>query len=533
MINLLMDLLNLSNNKNINVSKDVIIHRNLNVAKLYQLALQEGCQLSSTGALVAFSGEKTGRSPNDKRIVDTDNNIWFDNNSPNTRINDKDYRINKNIALNYIFNQKNIYVFDGYAGWDPVHQIRIRTFVTCAYHALFLNNILIRPTSEELKTFQPEYYLYNAGGFYSNIECEDVSSSTLVQLNLQQKEIVILGTKYAGEMKKAIFTIMHYLMPQKNILSLHSSSNISKLTGETSIFFGLSGTGKTTLSSDPNRTLIGDDEHCWTNSGVFNIEGGCYAKCVNLNPKFEPDIFECVRFGCVIENVVLDNNNNPDFTNTSITQNTRACYSTSMINNIKLPCLAGHPTNVILLTCDAFGLLPIVSKLNNKQALYYFLSGYTAKIPGTEQDVMDPIATFSACFGEAFLALHPLKYAQLLEQKLNQHNAKCWLINTGWVGGKYGSKNGTRCKLSITRDIINKIHSGELLKTRYKKLEIFNLEYPSKLKKFDNNLLNPKDQWINKEEYDKNLKKLAKDFINNFNRYNIKSTEIIKAGPLL
>ncbi|CAG0987256.1 partial phosphoenolpyruvate carboxykinase (ATP), partial [Gammaproteobacteria bacterium] len=405
--------------------------RNAPPARLYEHGLRReaGTAIASSGALIAMSGEKTGRSPKDKRIVrepGSENDVWWGN--VNIELDEHVFMINRERAIDYLNTQEQLYVIDGFAGWDPRHRIKVRVICSRAYHALFMQNMLIRPTHKELESFgEPDYTIINAGAFSANRHTSGMTSKTSVALHFGRQEFVILGTEYAGEMKKGVFTIMHYLMPKKGVLSMHCSANEGP-SGDVSIFFGLSGTGKTTLSADPNRRLIGDDEHCWTDEGVFNIEGGCYAKAVNLSPSAEPEIWNAIRFGSVLENVVFDRESRRvDFTDISITENTRCSYPIEFIPNAKIPCVTGHPDNVILLTADAFGVLPPVSRLTPEQAMYHFISGYTAKVAGTEVGVTEPTATFSACFGAPFLVWHPTKYAEMLAAKLAKHGAQTWL----------------------------------------------------------------------------------------------------------
>lgn len=344
------------------------------------------------------------------------------------------------LAKSYLNTRRKLYVVDGYAGWDPENRIRIRVICTRSYHALFMTNMLIRPTQAELdRDFQDgaDYYIFNAGEFRASKHIPEVVNDVAVSLNFEQGKMVILGSQYAGEMKKGVFTIMNYLMPKKGHLPLHSSCNVGK-NGDVCLFFGLSGTGKTALSAVGDRFLIGDDEHVWTDKGVFNIEGGCYAKCVGLTPEKEPEIFNAIRFGTVLENVGLDDKRKVNFNDISITENTRASYPLEFIPNVQLPAVCGHPKNIVFLTCDAFSVLPPVSKLTPEQAIYHFYSGYTAKIAGTEQGVKEPTPTFSSCFGEAFLPLKPQVYADLLFDKIHKHGVNVWLVNTGWTGGRYG-----------------------------------------------------------------------------------------------
>ncbi len=480
-----------------------------------------------------MSGEKTGRSPNDKRIVDepgSTEDIWWGD--VNIKLEQHTFNISRERAIDYLNTKKQLFCVDAYAGWDPKYQIKVRIICARAYHALFMHNMLIRPTAEQLASFgEPDYVVFNGGGFPANRHTEGMTSTTSVTLNLASKEFVILGTEYAGEMKKGVFTIMNYLMPKTGVLSMHCSATESRENGETSILFGLSGTGKTTLSADPHRFLIGDDEHCWTDDGVFNIEGGCYAKAINLSEESEPDIYRALRFGAVLENVVYDEKTREvDFTNTSITQNTRGSYPINYIENVKIPCVGGHPKNVIFLTCDAFGVLPPVSKLNASQAMYHFISGYTAKVAGTEMGVDEPEATFSPCFGGPFMVWHPAKYAELLAQKIEKHGAKVWLVNTGWTGGAYGT--GSRFKLKYTRAIVDAIHSGKLAEAPTKTDALFGLEIPTECEGVPSELLMPRDTWSDGGKYDETARKLAYLFKSNFTAYEDgASDEVRAAGP--
>ncbi len=392
--------------------------RNPSPAKLYQEAIlfEKGSAISSTGALIALSGEKTGRSPKDKRIVehtDSKDNIWWG--EINIPFAASSHDANKELAKSYLNSCDRIYVIDGYAGWDNEDQIKVRVITSRAYHALFMHNMLIRPSKEQLASFgEPDYVIYNAGEQKADISVPGVESETSVSLSFEKGELVILGTEYAGEMKKGVFTVMNYLMPLKGALSMHCSATAETGAERSAVLFGLSGTGKTTLSADPHRELIGDDEHVWSDKGVSNIEGGCYAKVIDLSEEKEPDIFNALKFGAVLENVVYDEQHVVDYENTSITENTRGSYPIEAITNARIPCKAGQPSDVIFLTCDAFGVLPPVSKLTPEQAMFHFISGYTAKVAGTEVGITEPEATFSACFGAPFMVWHPTKYAELL-----------------------------------------------------------------------------------------------------------------------
>ncbi|MEM9455674.1 MAG: phosphoenolpyruvate carboxykinase (ATP) [Myxococcota bacterium] len=510
--------------------KEVI--RNAAPSRLYEHGLRNepGTAIASSGALIAMSGEKTGRSPTDKRIVEepsTKDEVWWG--PVNTGINEHVFMINRERAIDYLNTRKRLYVVDGFAGWDSDHRIKVRVICSRAYHALFMHNMLIRPTTAELAKFgDPDYVIYNAGAFSANRYTSGMTSKTSVNLHLTRKELVILGTEYAGEMKKGVFTVMHHLMPRRNVLSMHCSANQGE-GGDVSIFFGLSGTGKTTLSADPHRALIGDDEHCWSDAGVFNIEGGCYAKAINLSAEDEPEIYNAIRFGSILENVVYEGpTRKVDYTDTSITQNTRCSYPIEHIPNAKIPCVGGHPSNVILLTCDAFGVLPPVSRLSPEQAMYHFISGYTAKVAGTEMGVTEPEATFSACFGSPFLVWHPTKYAELLADKLNKHGAQTWLVNTGWTGGAYGV--GSRMSIKHTRAIIDAIHSGALKNAPTVEDPVFGLHVPTEVEGVPNEVLIPRNTWADKDAFDATAKKLAGLFRDNFKAYEQRASDAIRGG---
>ncbi|KAJ2865862.1 Protein kinase C-like 1 [Coemansia aciculifera] len=513
------------------------LRRNMSPSQLYEDALryEPGTAISSTGALIATSGKKTGRSPRDKRVVEeasTVDDVWWG--PVNKKLSEESFSVNYERAVNYLNTRDRLYVFDGYAGWDPKYRIKVRVVCARAYHALFMNNMLIRPTQEELENFgEPDFTIFNAGQCAADPHVEGVGSGTSVAISFERKQMVILGTEYAGEMKKGVFTVMHYLMPKAGVLSLHSSCNEGP-DGDVSLFFGLSGTGKTTLSADPQRLLIGDDEHVWTENGVFNIEGGCYAKTIDLSAEKEPEIFNAIRFGSVLENVIYDDASRVvDYADCSITENTRCAYPIEFIPNAKVPCVGGKPQNIVLLTCDAFGVLPPVAKLTPAQAMYHFISGYTAKIAGTEEGVTEPEATFSACFGQPFLVWHPVKYAQMLAQKMQENNVNVWLVNTGWNGGAYGV--GKRISLKYSRAIIDAIHSGELQDAEYSTYGVFNLQIPTAVSNVPAKVLDPSQAWEGTaEEFNGTISKLAHLFQANFKEYADKATpEIIAAGPQL
>jgi phosphoenolpyruvate carboxykinase (ATP) len=517
------------------ITVESVIH-NASPARLYEEAIfhDEGTAISETGAIMLRSGEKTGRSPDDKRVVkatESEDDVWWgDINIP---MDLENFLTNRERAIDYFNSCNRIYVFDGYAGWDPKYRIKVRIICTRPYHALFMHNMLIRPTPEELKSFgQPDYVVYNAGKFPANQHTLQVSSKTSVDVSFEEKEFVILGSEYAGEMKKGVFTVMNYIMPKQGVLSMHCSANEGEDENVT-LFFGLSGTGKTTLSADPNRALIGDDEHCWSDDGVFNIEGGCYAKAIGLSEEKEPEIYSAIRYGSVLENVVYEENSRiVDYDDVSITQNTRAAYPLEYIDNAKIPAIGGHPNNIIFLTYDAFGVLPPVSKLSPSQAMYHFMSGYTAKVAGTEMGVTEPQATFSACFGAAFMVWHPSKYAEMLAEKMRVHGANAWLINTGLTGGAYGT--GSRMKLGFTRAIIDAIHDGSLQHAPTVSDPVFGIETPTTCAGVPSEILIPRDTWSDPAAYDATARKLADLFRDNFKQFEDGSTaEVLEVASAL
>ena len=497
------------------------VHVNLSSDALIQLTLEtdKSSVLSDTGALIVYSGEKTGRSPKDKRIVledsSKDNINWGDVNQP---IDPASFNQAKQQAIAFFNTCAELFIVDGYAVWDKKNTIKVRIICTKAYHALFMYNMLIRPTEQELANFgTPDYVLYNAGATNADTSIKGISSNTSIQLSFEQKEILIFGTEYAGEMKKAIFSLLNYLMPLNQMLSMHCSANESA-SGAVSLFFGLSGTGKTTLSADPNRKLIGDDEHIWSENGISNIEGGCYAKAIDLEPQKEPQIFQAIKKGTILENVVYDPaTKKVDYTNKSITENTRAAYPIEFIPNAKIPCVGGHPNHIIFLTCDAFGVLPPISKLNAEQAQYHFISGYTAKVAGTEMGVTEPVATFSSCFGAAFMVWKSTVYAKLLAEKMMQHNTSVWLINTGWIGGGYGV--GKRIDLKYRRAIIDAIHENVFDNVAFHTEPYFNLSIPETCVNVPSAILNPIDAWSEKEAYEQQAAKLKTLFENNIIKF--------------
>ena len=516
-----------------------VVVRNAPPARLYEDAVtREQAGIVSSGAIAIRSGTKTGRSPNDKHIVyhpDSQQDVWWG--PVNHPIDEHTFLLNRQRAIDYLNTRDQIYVCDGFAGWDPACRLKIRVICARAYHALFMQNMLIRPTPAELDRFgTPDYVIYNAGQFPANSLTAQMTSRTSIDLSLERREQVILGSEYAGEMKKGVFTIMHWLLPAQGILSMHCSANEATprqgYGSDVSLFFGLSGTGKTTLSADPARRLIGDDEHGWGGSGVFNIEGGCYAKCIHLSAQKEPEIYDAIRFGTVMENVVYDSASRVvDFESSAITENTRAAYPIQYILNAQVPCVAGHPRNVIFLTCDASGVLPPVSRLSPEQAMYHFLSGYTARVAGTEMGVFEPQVAFSACFSAAFLVRHPTIYARLLAEKLKQHAAQAWLVNTGWTGGAYGQ--GQRIDLAVTRQIIDAIHSGALDRVTVARDRIFGLDAVTSVSGVPDRLLLPQQAWSDEAAWERAARTLAAKFRDNFRTYaEYAGAEVLAAGPI-
>ena len=513
------------------------IYRNLSIEKLIQEGLlNKETKMSMNGAVMVDTGIYTGRSPKDKYIVEEDStkdNIWWGdvNQKLDEEIFDELFGLVKNF---YNSDSSKTYVFDGYGGDDKDHQLPIRIIAKKSWQAHFANNMFVRPHKNELENFNPEFTIINASDI-SNSEYlnHKMNSETFIVFNLKKKIAIIGGTEYAGEMKKGIFSVLHYLLPMKNILSMHCSANVDLQNKNACLFFGLSGTGKTTLSTDPNRLLIGDDEHGWSENGLFNFEGGCYAKAIRLNKDDEPDIYNAIRHGALLENVVYDENTHKvDFNDASKTENTRVSYPISHIKNSLsfkgLPSTSGHPRNIIFLTCDAFGVLPPVAKLDQEQAMYHFISGYTAKVAGTERGITEPVATFSPCFGGPFLTLHPLRYAELLKSKMASYGSEVFLVNTGWVGGS-PSSGASRISIKDTRTIIDSILNKSINKSNFNKDDVFGLLIPDKLDGIEDHILNPINAWKSKEEFHLESKKLSDLFKENFIKYG-NEVEHLKAG---
>ena len=493
------------------------------------------------GSAMVDTGIYTGRSPKDKYIVEESSSkdkIWWGD--VNKKISTKIFDILYNKILDY-YNQENeskTYIFDGFAGADPKHALNVRIIAKKAWQAHFVNNMFIRPKKEELESFIPGFTIINASEV-QNLDFKNLgmNSETFIIFHLEKKIAIIGGTEYGGEMKKGIFSVLHYLLPQKEILSMHCSANVDLQNKNPVIFFGLSGTGKTTLSTDPKRPLIGDDEHGWSDNGIFNFEGGCYAKLINLNPEEEPDIYNAIRKGALVENVVFDKfSKKIDFSDGSKTQNTRVSYPLNHIENSVYskgePSMAGHPEKIIFLTCDAYGVLPPVARLNPNQAMYHFISGYTAKVAGTELGITEPVATFSPCFGGPFLTLHPLRYAELLKNKMQQFKTKIYMVNTGWVGtdAQSGKK---RFSLPKTRLIIDSILDGQIEKSDFHKDTYFQFEIPKSIKNIESSLLNPSEAWSDKQKYHSTAVKLVLKFQENYKKYDLGDDDVLSGGPIL
>ncbi|WP_249871140.1 phosphoenolpyruvate carboxykinase (ATP) [Oceanobacillus saliphilus] len=508
------------------------IYQNLSVAQLVEkiLSRNEGI-LTSTGAVRATTGAYTGRSPEDKFIVkdevSKDTVDWGKVNSPiEEKVFDNLYRK----VIDYLSDKDEIYQFKGFAGADENYRLPIQVINEYAWHNLFSRQLFILPTEEELKNHQAEFTVISAPNFKADPAIDGTNSETFILISFKKRVVLIGGTEYAGEIKKSIFSVMNYLLPQNDVLSMHCSANVG-LEGDVALFFGLSGTGKTTLSADPYRRLIGDDEHGWSPNGIFNIEGGCYAKCINLSEEKEPQIFNAIRYGSVLENVILDEVTRiPDYDDTFLTENTRAAYPLENIDNIVTPSVAGHPNTIIFLTADASGTLPPISRLTKEQAMYHFLSGYTSKLAGTERGVTEPQATFSACFGSPFLPLAPSRYAEMLGQKIDMYDSNVFLVNTGWTGGSYGL--GSRMKLSYTRAMVHSALEGELNSVETVTDEIFGLEIPMHVPGVPDEVLVPKNTWEDKEGYMQAAQSLALKFHKNFEKFTLASDEIKQAGPL-
>ena len=511
----------------INPSK---IHRNLSVEKLLEAATQknEG-MITSTGSLSVKTGKYTGRSPDDRFIV-------FDD-----LTHDKVHwgKVNKQIPtetfeklsqkMKKFVDGKELYIFDGFVGADPENRLPIRVINDHAWQSLFVHQLLIRPSATELESHEPEFTIICINDFEAIPEVDGTSSNAFILINLSKRLVLIGTTNYAGEIKKAIFSVMNFILPSKGVFPMHCSANIGK-DGDTSLFFGLSGTGKTSLSADPQRMLIGDDEHGWSDKGIFNFEGGCYAKCINLKEKHEPQIWNAVKNGAVLENVVINKESlKPDFDDGSLTENTRAAYPLDYIPGAVIPSVGGNPKVIIFLTADAMGVLPPLAKLSKNAAMFHFMSGYTSKLAGTEIGVKEPKAVFSKCFGAPFMPRPASVYAEMLGEKISKHNTSVYLINTGWSGGPYGV--GERIKIEYSRAMVTAALTGSLDIVKFSHNDIFNLDVPTECPNVPSEVLEPRNMWIDKDAYDLSAKKLAQMFVDNFKKFENISNEIRLAGP--
>jgi phosphoenolpyruvate carboxykinase (ATP) len=510
-------------------------HWNLDPSELTEIALQnrEG-QLSDTGALMCDTGKFTGRSPKDRFIVKDDitkDKIWWgDINIP---VSPESFDRLHTKMLGYLADKK-VYVRDAYAGADKTHRIKLRVVNTVAWHNLFCYNMFIRPERYQLEAFEPNFTIINCPEFEADPETDGVRQENFAIINLTKRIILIGGTGYSGEMKKGIFSVLNFLLPlEDGVFPMHCSANMGIRDRDTAIFFGLSGTGKTTLSADPDRLLIGDDEHGWTSKNVFNFEGGCYAKTIGLTKESEPEIFNSIKFGAILENTkFVPDSRRVDFENVSVTENTRVSYPIHHIPNSIEPSIGGIPKNIFFLTCDAFGVMPPIQRLSTAQAMYHFISGYTSKVAGTEEGVVDPTPVFSACFGAPFMPLHPAEYASLLGKKLEENQTRVWLVNTGWTGGPYGV--GSRIKLKYTRAMISAALSGVLQNVGYRKHSLFGAEIPTSCPGVPPEILSPRETWKNDQAFYETANKLVRKFYKNFDQFRDRTESSILSGePVL
>ncbi|MXO63480.1 phosphoenolpyruvate carboxykinase [Qipengyuania oceanensis] len=497
------------------IATNAEIHANLSSAELTEAALANGeGRKAKGGPLVVETGQHTGRSAKDKFIVrdsETENTVWWDNNASMTP---EHFAALKEDFMAAVADKDRLYVADLFGGSQPEYRVNVRVINELAWHNQFIRTLLVRPTAAELEGFEPEYTIIDLPSFRADPARHGCRGETVIAVSLKEKLILIGGTKYAGEMKKSVFGILNYLLPPQGVMPMHCSANIGP-DGKTAVFFGLSGTGKTTLSADASRTLIGDDEHGWSDTAVFNFEGGCYAKMIRLSEEAEPEIYATTRMeGTVLENVVMDEDGNIDLDDNSLAENTRGAYPLSSIPNTSEDNMGPPPSNVIMLTADAFGVLPPIAKLTPDQAMYHFLSGYTAKVAGTEIGVTEPEATFSTCFGAPFMPRHPSVYGNLLKKRIAEGQVDCWLVNTGWTGGKYGT--GNRMPIKATRALLNAALDGSLNDAEFRRDENFGFDVPVSVPGVDSAILDPRSTWADPEEYDRTAQKLVRLFIENF-----------------
>ena len=507
------------------------IHRNLSIATLYEHAVRRGeAELGADGQLIVETGEHTGRSPKDKFFVrepGSEGNIDWSETNKETTTEIFDALFERVAAY---LSQRDVYALDTYVGADPRYRLPIRVITQYAWHSLFARNLFLLHDGTP-EAFKPEFTVVDAAEFVADPERDGTRSGTFILINFARKIILIGGTRYAGEIKKSVFTLMNYLMPLRNVLPMHCSANVGR-SGDTAIFFGLSGTGKTTLSADSNRPLVGDDEHGWSADGVFNFEGGCYAKVIRLSQKAEPEIWSAShRFGSVLENVVVDETTRTlDLESEAKTENTRSAYPIDFIPNIVPGLMASHPQTIVMLTADAFGVLPPIARLSAEQAMYHFLSGYTAKVAGTERGVTEPTATFSTCFGAPFMVHHPTVYANLLGERIAKHEVACWLVNTGWSGGAYGV--GERMSIAHTRAMVNAALDGSLRTATFEAEPFFGLEIPTAVPGVPAGVLNPRNAWASGDEYDRQAQKLVALFRENFKKFEAHASDAVRAAAI-
>lgn len=512
------------------------VYWNLTTPMLYEQAIKHReAEIIHMGPLVTRTGKHTGRSPNDKFIVkepSAEKNIWWG--QVNQPISEADFEALYSKVITYM-QSRDLFVFDGYAGADARYRLNVRIITEYAWHSLFARNMFIQEHNPEvLLKFKPGFTVIDVPRFFAHGALDGVNSPTFILVNFAKRLVLIGGTEYAGEIKKSIFSALNYYLPPQGVMPMHCSANYGRDKDDAAIFFGLSGTGKTTLSNDISRTLVGDDEHGWSDQGIFNFEGGCYAKVIRLDPQGEPEIYKTTRmFGTILENVMVDKlTRRADLDDATLTENTRASYPATHIENFDRSGMSSHPKNVIFLTADAFGVLPPISKLTKEQAMYHFLSGYTAKVAGTERGVTEPKATFSACFGAPFMPRHPGEYAKLLGERIDEHGSHVWLVNTGWTGGPYGV--GSRMKLAYTRSMVQTALAGKLNDVAFETEPFFGLHIPKHVPHVPDGILNPKATWDDSDAYDAQAAKLVEMFIKNFKQFEDGVTaEIVAAGPQL
>ncbi|GAB7389045.1 phosphoenolpyruvate carboxykinase (ATP) [Bacillaceae bacterium] len=506
------------------------VHHNLPAPRLVEIAVERGEGILATnGALSVTTGKYTGRSPKDKYIVDEPSvREKIDWGSVNQPISRENFRRIFDKVLSYLKGRE-LFVFDGFAGNDPKYRLPIRVINEFAWQNLFAHQLFVRPSRDELNSHEPAFTVIAVPGCKADPQTDGTNSETFIIISFEERVVLIGGTEYAGEMKKSIFSVLNYLLPAQGVFPMHCSANVGG-NGDVALFFGLSGTGKTTLSADPERLLIGDDEHGWSDDGIFNFEGGCYAKCINLSREKEPQIWDAIRFGAVLENVVVDPATRlPDYDDATLTENTRAAYPIEYIPGAVIPGIGGHPKTILFLTADAFGVLPPIAKLTKEQAMYHFLSGYTSKLSGTERGVTEPQATFSTCFGAPFLPLNPVVYAKMLGEKISRHDVDVYLVNTGWSGGPYGV--GQRMKLAYTRAMVAAAINGELKDAAFEPDPIFGVLVPTSCPRVPDEILKPKNTWQDKAAYDRQARELAALFSKNFEKFSGMPQEIVNAGP--